>query len=219
MEDQMREAHLPIVSVFAPLALTGLCVAQPCQPHWEALGSGVSSVVRKFYPYDIDGDGPIPLSMYVGGNFQTAGGIPAARIARWDGLTWSALGAGLNSESRAIVAFDEDASGPAAPVLMVGGFFTTAGGLPASRIARWNGTAWSAVGGGMGTGTSLSVEELVVFDEDGAGPNPPALFAAGVFDTAGGVPANNVARWNGQAWSAVGGGFTDTAVALHVHDE
>ena len=30
-----------------------------------------------------------------------------------------------------------------------GGYFTTAGGVTANYIAKWNGSAWSALGSGM----------------------------------------------------------------------
>ena len=33
--------------------------------------------------------------------------------------------------------------------LYAGGYFTTAGGVPANCIAKWNGSAWSALGSGM----------------------------------------------------------------------
>jgi hypothetical protein len=90
----------------------------------------------------------------------------------------------------------DDGSGAA---LYVGGSFTVAGGTPASRIAKWDGTSWSAVG----SGTSGPVSALTVFD-DGSGP---ALYAAGFFSLAGGVPANAIARWDGSSWSALGQGI------------
>lgn len=34
-----------------------------------------------------------------------------------------------------------------------------------------------------------------------------ALYAAGRFNAAGGVPAKNIAKWNGDSWSEVGGGI------------
>jgi hypothetical protein len=34
----------------------------------------------------------------------------------------------------------------------VGGFFTSAGGVAANYIARWNGTEWSSLGSGVGLG-------------------------------------------------------------------
>ena len=33
--------------------------------------------------------------------------------------------------------------------LYAGGYFTTAGGVPANNIAKWDGSAWSALGSGM----------------------------------------------------------------------
>ena len=36
-----------------------------------------------------------------------------------------------------------------------GGSFTTAGGLTALRVAKWNGMSWSALGGGRGVGNFL----------------------------------------------------------------
>lgn len=37
-----------------------------------------------------------------GGDFTTAGGVPASRIARWDGASWSALGTGMNDSVYAL---------------------------------------------------------------------------------------------------------------------
>ena len=78
--------------------------------------------------------------------------------------------------------------------LYAGGYFTTAGGVPANNIAKWDGSAWSALGSGM-NGT---VYALAVSGTD--------LYAGGHFTTAGGVPANYIAKWDGSAWSALGSG-------------
>jgi hypothetical protein len=43
----------------------------------------------------------------------------------------------------------------------------------------------------------------VVFDDDGPGPHPPALYVSGNFDMAGGVPANRTARWTGSRWEGI----------------
>ena len=42
-----------------------------------------------------DGGGP---ALYAGGDFTTAGGVAANRIAKWDGSSWSALGSGMNDD-------------------------------------------------------------------------------------------------------------------------
>src|SRR5690606_27106088 len=58
------------------------------------------------------------------------------------------------------------------------------------------------------------VHALAVFDDDGPGPSPPALYAGGDFTEAGGLPARGLARWDGSAWSAVATGFTGTVRAI-----
>ena len=93
----------------------------------------------------------------VGGFFTTAGGAPANRIARYNPSTgvWSALGSGTNGPVYALAVL------PGGDVIVGGGnFFTTAGGVSVSRIARYNPSTrvWSA----LGTGTSSEVNALAV---------------------------------------------------------
>jgi len=53
--------------------------------------------------------------------------------------------------------------------LYAGGDFTSAGGVPAPSIAKWNGTAWSAVGGGVSNPSGpRRVSALTPYD-DGTG--------------------------------------------------
>jgi hypothetical protein len=82
-----------------------------------------------------------------------------------------------------------DASGN----LYAGGSFTTAGGVTVNRIAKWNGSTWSALGSGMNT-----IVYALAFDSSGN------LYAGGSFTTAGGVAVTALAKWNGTTWSAVG---------------
>ena len=44
------------------------------------------------------------------------------------------------------------------------------------------------------------------------------LYACGRFSKAGGNPANNIAKWNGTSWSAVGTGMNDAVLALTVYN-
>jgi hypothetical protein len=109
----------------------------------------------------------------------------------------------------ALAAFDD--GGGAGPALYAGGTFTTAGGVAASYIARWDGTSWSAVGGGQ----NAPVHALTVFDH-GSGSGP-ALYAGGEFTT-GGV-RNRVARWDGSAWSRLLTGMNSVVDSLTVFDD
>ena len=109
---------------------------------------------------------------------------------------FAALGSGLNGTVYAVTEFNGD--------LIVGGYFTMAGGTAANRIAKWDGTSWSELGSGM----SGPVYALAVYNAD--------LYAGGYFSTAGGVPANNIAKWNGTSWVPLGSGVNAAVYALEV---
>ena len=180
---------------------------------WSPLGTGMDQAVSAMMVFD-DGSGP---ALYAGGEFITAGGVGVSRIATWDGSSWSGLGGGsgngMNDSVHDLTVFD-DGSGPA---LYAGGQFTTAGGVNANRIAKWDGSTWSPLGSGMGELHDFNaVSALTVFD-DGFGP---ALYAGGDFTIAGGVEANNIAKWDGSTWSALGSGLgRGRVVALTVFDD
>jgi hypothetical protein len=176
---------------------------------WSALGSGMGgtfpSSVYALTVFD-DGGGP---ALYAGGRFTVAGGVGANYIAKWDGSSWSALGSGMDDEVHALAVFD-DGGGPA---LYAGGSFNTAGGAEANCIARWDGSSWSALGAGMGNFDF--VVALTAFDDGGG----EALYAGGRFFSVGGVIANDIAKWNGASWSALGSGMNNDVHALTVFDD
>ncbi|MFH1908479.1 MAG: hypothetical protein ABIL11_14040, partial [Chloroflexota bacterium] len=94
--------------------------------------------------------------------------------------------------------------------LYAGGSFTSAGGVDGtSHIAKWDGTAWSALGSGMNGG---DVYALAV-------DNSGNLYAGGSFTKAGGVTAKRAAKWDGTSWSALDSGVSGGDVyALAVDD-
>ncbi len=131
-------------------------------------------------------------NVYFGGNFSKVGGsvgsgVSASNIARWNGRSWAALGAGVNGQVYAIAVHGND--------VYVGGEFTEAGGVSALNVARWDGTNWWAVG----SGTDDRVYALAFKGTD--------LYAGGKFITAGGTAAKRIAKWNGVSWSDIGGGL------------
>ena len=193
---------------------------------WSALGTGLASDTPPVQGhclagYDDDGAGPLPSRLYVSGGFKLAGGKPAHGFGRWDGAAWDCTQNGLEEKGRAIASVDLDGAGPDAPSLYVGGEFLYAHDVPASGIARFDGTSWHALGSGLSGsgGFRPSVEAIAEFDEDGSGPNPPRLFATGWIGLAGGTSVSNIARWDGIAWSDVGGGINGQGLALAVFDE
>lgn len=166
---------------------------------WSPVGSGLTGLsggtpwVSTMIVFD-DGTGP---ALYVGGQFRGAGSVLANGIAKWDGSHWSALGAGfeyqgLNGTGITTLAGHDDGTGRA---LYAGGYFTSAGGVPAVAMAMWKGGAWHAVPG-IGP-ASASVSAIASFD-DGRGP---AVFA-GLSN--GFQFPNALARWDGHEWSSLG---------------
>jgi hypothetical protein len=185
------------------------------------VNSGCTDCARVIYSMTRFGDPGIgPL--YAAGTFDLAGGVAAARVAHWDGQAWSALGAGIGAATgdlfppvaQAVIAFQGS--------LYIGGAFSRAGSVDTNTIARWDGTAWSAVGGGVGVpegGRRPSIDAMAVYD-DGRGQ---ALYVGGILDEVGGVPVRNIARWDGATWSAlgdgVGSGVNDRILSMAVFDD
>jgi hypothetical protein len=81
-----------------------------------------------------------------------------------------------------------------------------------NNIARWNGTGWSTLGTGITTTSGNPNVFALGVHNDGSGS---ALYAGGSFNTAGGVSVNNIAKWNGTSWSALGSGTNSQVRALH----
>jgi hypothetical protein len=155
-------------------------------------GGGTTGVDGVVNAVAVDASG----NMYVGGSFIDAGGETASNVAKWNGASWSALGAGVSGVVRALAV---DAAGN----LYVGGSFTTAGGVSANRIAKWNGASWSALGAGVnGTVRALKLNASGI------------LYAGGDFTTADGASANRIATWNGTSWAALGSGMDSSVRAL-----
>ncbi len=86
--------------------------------------------------------------------------------------------------------------------LYAGGLFTTAGGVAARYIAKWNGASWSAMGG---TNLNNYVYQIA-FSPSGV------LHICGAFTLSGG--RNRMARWVSGDWASLGTGLNDTALCM-----
>src|SRR5207244_1272911 len=81
------------------------------------------------------GSGALSGHLVIAGGFTSVDGVSADNIAHWDGSTWAPLSSGLNNYDDALAMWDPDGAGPAAPQLVAGGSFTTAGGVTAPNVA------------------------------------------------------------------------------------
>jgi hypothetical protein len=177
---------------------------------WIPLAAGTNGTVKALADYD-DGSGP---KLFAAGGFTMAGGIGTSGIARWDGANWAGLpGTFSGSTYRNALATFEDGSGPA---LYVAGAFDDIGGLLVHNIARWNGVTWSALGAGITSPSTMPTIYALSVVKDSSGS---ALYAGGDFHTAGGLPAEYVARWDGSGWSALGSGTFYYVNALTSFDD
>lgn len=195
-------------------------------------------------------------STYATGFFSNICGASAAHIARWDGATWYAVGAGLDDAGHTMSVIDGSLyvaqyeqvvdsnwvrkwDGAAFIKVGQGVYLTTAttggsqvpniydvqkyrghlvacgefdrvGNRAISGIMQWNGTSWDSVGtglsGDMGGSGVMYPHHMLVVDT--------SLYIVGNFTTAGGMTVNGVARWDGTAWHAMGAGFNSTVYGI-----
>ena len=172
---------------------------------WSALGLGMNN-----YGY-VQALAVSGTRLYAGGTFITAGGIDAKYIASWDGSAWSPLGSGMSGEFGSGPVYALALSGT---TLYAGGGFTNAGGTSANYLARWNGSAWTA----LGSGANAAVKALSV-----SGSN---LYAGGNFSIVGGrvsgyasratIPATTIMLASSGNPATVGESLTFTATVSPV---
>lgn len=181
---------------------------------WSSFGgvnntsSSVNADVNAMVVYD-DGSGP---ALFVGGYFNTAGGEPAAGIARWSGAHWSPVGTSVSFVVHALTVWDSGVG----PELYAGTSPGQAGGFEMQGIARWNG-AWTPVGMGLGQpGSSAGTAYALQVYDDGSGE---ALYAGGNFLLADGQPAHNFARFDGSTWTPLTTALVGPVRALGVYQE
>lgn len=148
---------------------------------WEALGTGVATGPVRALLYSSD-------NLFVAGDFVTAGGSTANRVAVWDtdATAWDDgfLGTGNSGFDDTVRALALDSS-----YLYAGGDFANNGdGTTAyARIAKWSLTSgtWSTMGSGM----NGNVNAIAVDSSSGK------VYAGGQFSLAGGASAFRIAVW------------------------
>jgi hypothetical protein len=146
-------------------------------------------------------------SLYIGGTFNQAGGAIANHIVRYDGNNFYPLGE-KPANGFITPAITVSCIGQADDGIYVGGLFTAAGKTLANRIARWDGTNWYPLPGGIATGASTANQVRAIA---GRGNE---VFVGGTFTNIGGTIVSNIARWDGANWSSIGFGFDASVTVL-----
>jgi len=127
-------------------------------------------------------------NIFVAGQFTSGGGLNTNNIVKWGPYSWSQLGNGIYGT---IYALAINSKG----VLYAGGTF---------GVSKWDGYTWTTLGSVLGTVTSLAID------------SNDNIYAGGRFLKAGTISVNNLAKWNGTSWLAVGTGVTGTIYALKI---
>lgn len=138
-------------------------------------------------------------SLIIGGEFDRAGGIASPAVVAWTDGNYQALGNGLGGNVRALHARGD--------TLFAGGLFRLRGEAGTfDCFAVWDGTQWTS-GGAVFGGIDPTIRAIDEFRGE--------LVVAGDFQTIGTERFEQIARWDGQAWRRMSGGFVGTG---GVHD-
>ncbi len=109
---------------------------------WSSVGNGGSwgfgSRVRELRVFD-EGDGE---RLIAAGEFLIADGASVGHLAAWDGAQWSNAFGGVNQKVGAMTVVDSE-------TLLIGGAFSTAGGVGANSVAIRTGCAAPSIPGDL----------------------------------------------------------------------
>ena len=176
---------------------------------WHSLDGGLYDGDSAGDVYDIAVDGD---NVYAAGNFNEASGKRMAGVARWHipSQEWFPVGTGDGPRDNDDEPISARSVGVVDGEVYIGGYFESVDGVAARRIARWDGTAWSPLAGGLYTEGTLDNDAI-----------PTAIAGLGDYIYVGGafeyavasddtldLEVNNLARWNHttEQWESVGGG-------------
>ncbi len=157
--------------------------------NWHPLSAGVNGVVEALAVYN--------GKLYVGGTFSN----PSSNIAEWTGTipggAWNFSFQGVSGGTFSRVA---SLLTSAIHGLVVGGQFTSAGTTALNNIGTWNGIIWSPLSNG------INVASTNTGAVSGLGLYNGLIVAGGVFPTPLNT-FNNIAIFNNNNWTALGGGI------------
>lgn len=158
------------------------CITKGAGQNWSQVGNGGMGLGNGVTVLFSDTSSDLLIAggpLWADNNSDTISGIAA-----WNGNNWDSLGAGfLNHTVDVIIGYNSN--------IIVGGYFTNAGGVPANKIALWNGISWEALEGG----TDNTVHDMNIYDDK--------LIVVGFFGNANGIPVNSLATWNGLTWDTL----------------
>jgi hypothetical protein len=126
--------------------------------------------------------------LYVGGNFYASNGGATDYLAKWNGTAFESIPGWNQTGAVYEIVFDQNNQ------MYIGGEFP-------AKIAKYNGTSWDFMGNFSSNGTSWISDIKLVGS---------TIYAGGKFTDVNGIAnADNIIKYNGSAWEAVGSGLND----------
>ncbi len=144
-------------------------------------------------------------NLYAGGGFIDLDAIPQAdHVAMYDGAAWTAMGSGAGPALGAVTGTLRSLTASGTTVYVGTDAADVAQIAQADNVARWNGSAWSALGSNT-AGTDGWFSTGSAFINAMATDSSGNLFVTGSFQNANGAAnADEVAKFNGSSWAAMG---------------
>ncbi len=141
-------------------------------------------------------------TLYAGGQFINAAGIPQAdHVAAFNG-SWHAMGTGPSTGGGAVDDYVRSLASSGNDVYIGTDSLNVAGIAQADHVARWNGSAWSAVGANSAGDDGWFPKSAFIYALAAKGSQ---VVAAGSFQNANGIPtADMVANFDGTTWGPLG---------------
>jgi hypothetical protein len=160
---------------------------------WSAIGKFLPAGIASTY-YDSVSDNLILV-----GDFSIFNNDTICGIGKWNGTTITGIGCGVGWDchstitsfyptTRAVIRYNND--------LFLAGGFLTAENNQVNGIAKWNGSSWNEIGTGLTyQGNPAGAIGMKIINNE--------LYVFGAFDKINGIPANSLAKYDGNMWSAV----------------
>ena len=165
---------------------------------WSPINTGMNGPVHALTIFN--------GNIVAGGEFTNAGGHSVNHIALWNGTAWQALGLGVNGSVLALAVFNNE--------LIAGGEFTNAGGIVAYRIAKWDGENWIS----LNSGFDRDNDKVMALILHGSDIIVGGQFADTVTNDNNRVQLNNVAKWTGTTWQALGNGLNNLVTSFTIYN-
>jgi Fn3 associated len=150
--------------------------------------------------YTTDGSDPnlasikysVPFNISISSNVRAksvATGYQDSSVssADYDLVWWQEVGGGIGSSVYGL---------GVGSLYVAGGFTDVGGGVVVNRVAKWDGSSWDDMDGGVN-----NTARAAVVDSSGN------AYIGGDFVLAGPIMVNGIARWDGSNWHALNGGL------------